>query len=91
MFAICKGHISYCEDLQEHSGFIQSLELCSTVSLLSKDIHQEVINRIVEIQEEYNEPIGILADLQGPKLRVGEIKVLMLLSSWSIFPFHVST
>lgn len=40
----------------------------------SHEIHQEVINRIVEIQEEYNEPIGILADLQGPKLRVGEIE-----------------
>lgn len=36
--------------------------------------HQEVINRITYINEKYGLHIGILADLQGPKLRVGEIK-----------------
>lgn len=36
--------------------------------------HQEVINHIGYINEKYNFHIGILADLQGPKLRVGEIK-----------------
>lgn len=33
----------------------------------------EVINHIGYINEKYNLHIGILADLQGPKLRVGEI------------------
>ncbi len=36
--------------------------------------HQEVIDRIIYINEKYGVHIGILADLQGPKLRVGEIK-----------------
>lgn len=40
----------------------------------SHDVHQEVINNILEINEKYNVHIGILADLQGPKLRVGKIE-----------------
>lgn len=36
--------------------------------------HQEVINRVIRINEEHGLHIGILADLQGPKLRVGEIE-----------------
>lgn len=36
--------------------------------------HEEVMNRITYINEKYNLHIGILADLQGPKLRVGEIE-----------------
>ena len=36
--------------------------------------HQEVINNILEINEKYNVHIGILADLQGPKLRIGKIE-----------------
>ena len=36
--------------------------------------HQEVINRVVYINEKYGLHIGILADLQGPKLRVGQIE-----------------
>ncbi len=36
--------------------------------------HLTVINNIIEIIETYDIPIGILADLQGPKLRVGEIE-----------------
>ena len=36
--------------------------------------HQEVINRITYINEKYNTHTGILADLQGPKLRIGKIK-----------------
>jgi pyruvate kinase len=32
----------------------------------------EVIQRIRKIEEKFNEPIGILADLQGPKFRIGE-------------------
>ncbi|MDG2449261.1 MAG: pyruvate kinase, partial [Saprospiraceae bacterium] len=36
--------------------------------------HEKVIKRITEINEEYNINIGILADLQGPKLRIGVMK-----------------
>lgn len=40
----------------------------------SHDDHLKVIERIGYINEKYNLHIGILADLQGPKLRVGKIK-----------------
>jgi len=36
--------------------------------------HLKVINRLNDIMEKYDVPIGILADLQGPKIRVGEIE-----------------
>src|SRR5690606_16703635 len=36
--------------------------------------HLEVINHINYINEKYGIHLGILADLQGPKLRVGKIK-----------------
>ena len=36
--------------------------------------HQQVIDHILEINEKYNVHIGILADLQGPKLRVGKME-----------------
>jgi len=35
--------------------------------------HGKVIKRIKEVNEELNVHIGILADLQGPKLRVGQV------------------
>lgn len=36
--------------------------------------HQNVINHIMYINEKYGTHIGILADLQGPKLRIGEVQ-----------------
>jgi len=36
--------------------------------------HKKVIDHILYINEKYNYHISILADLQGPKLRVGKIK-----------------
>ena len=36
--------------------------------------HQQVIDHVTYINEKYNLHISILADLQGPKLRVGKIK-----------------
>ncbi|MEZ4983133.1 MAG: pyruvate kinase [Saprospiraceae bacterium] len=36
--------------------------------------HQDVINRVQYINDKYGTHIGILADLQGPKLRVGDMK-----------------
>jgi len=35
--------------------------------------HLEVVNRVQYINEKYNLHIGLLGDLQGPKLRVGKI------------------
>ncbi|HMP29074.1 MAG TPA: pyruvate kinase [Saprospiraceae bacterium] len=40
----------------------------------SHEEHLEVINRIVSINEEYGTHVSILADLQGPKLRVGAME-----------------
>lgn len=36
--------------------------------------HQKVIDNILEINEKYKVHVGMLADLQGPKLRVGKIE-----------------
>src|SRR5690606_10215852 len=36
--------------------------------------HLEVINRITYINDKYGTHIGILTDLQGPKLRVGDME-----------------
>ncbi len=36
--------------------------------------HLNVINNVSKIRKEFNIPIGILADLQGPKLRIGKIE-----------------
>ncbi len=36
--------------------------------------HKEVINTIREINEQYKTNVGILADLQGPKIRIGLVK-----------------
>ncbi len=36
--------------------------------------HKKVVDHILYINEKYGTHIGILADLQGPKLRVGKIK-----------------
>jgi pyruvate kinase len=39
----------------------------------SHDVHQAVIDNIISINQRNNVHIGILADLQGPKLRIGKI------------------
>lgn len=40
----------------------------------SHEVHKEIALRIVALNEELDTHVGILADLQGPKLRVGKIK-----------------
>ncbi len=40
----------------------------------SHEDHKKVIDIILSINEKYGTAIGLLADLQGPKLRVGKIK-----------------
>jgi len=40
----------------------------------SHEMHLETINKILALKKEYNSHVGILADLQGPKLRVGKME-----------------
>ena len=40
----------------------------------SQDDHLKVINTIKEINEEHPFHVAILADLQGPKIRIGKMK-----------------
>src|SRR3546814_2202924 len=40
----------------------------------SHDDHRERYETIRAIEDELERPIGILADMQGPKLRVGKLK-----------------
>jgi len=40
----------------------------------SQEDHQKVINVIREINDKYKTNVGILADLQGPKIRIGMVK-----------------
>jgi len=40
----------------------------------SHEDHLKVINTIKEINKEYNINVGMLADLQGPKIRIGKMK-----------------
>ena len=40
----------------------------------TQEQHAETVDKIREISADYDTPVGILADLQGPKIRVGQIK-----------------
>ncbi|MCB0666169.1 MAG: pyruvate kinase [Saprospiraceae bacterium] len=40
----------------------------------SHEQHQEVIDSIIKINDRYNLFTGILADLQGPKIRIGDLE-----------------
>ncbi len=40
----------------------------------SQEVHQKTIDVIREINKQYKTNIGILADLQGPKIRIGLVK-----------------
>lgn len=40
----------------------------------SHEVHQQTIDKILELKQKYKSHVGILADLQGPKLRVGKIE-----------------
>jgi len=40
----------------------------------SHEVHAEVFQRITELNKELGSHVGILADLQGPKLRVGKVQ-----------------
>ena len=40
----------------------------------SHEDHQKIIDHIIEINKKHDLPVGILADLQGPKIRIGKIE-----------------
>jgi pyruvate kinase len=42
----------------------------------SQEDHQKVIDVIREINEKYKTNVGILADLQGPKIRIGKVVLI---------------
>jgi len=44
------------------------------MSHTTHDKMRELVTAIREVEKEYNRPIGILVDLQGPKLRLGAFK-----------------
>jgi len=58
--------------------------------------HKEVLDHILSLNEEHRTHIGILADLQGPKLRVGKVQeggtkmlklanaYFVMMGSWSL-------
>ncbi len=40
----------------------------------TQDLHKEVISRIRSLNQKLNSHVGIMADLQGPKLRLGDVR-----------------
>lgn len=58
-----------------YSMFNAGLDVCRlNFSHGSQADHQKVIDTIREISKKYKYAVGILADLQGPKIRIGMVK-----------------
>jgi len=58
-----------------YSMFNAGLDVCRlNFSHGSQADHQEVLDTIRSINQKYNYNVGILADLQGPKIRIGMVK-----------------
>ena len=57
------------------SMFNAGLDVCRlNFSHGSQADHQEVLDTIRNLNEKYDYNVGILADLQGPKIRIGKVK-----------------
>jgi len=55
--------------------FIEGIDVCRlNFSHGNHDLHLESIKKIRQLNEEMNANVAILADLQGPKLRIGEVE-----------------
>lgn len=55
--------------------FLEGVDVCRlNFSHGSYEDHKELINNIREINKELNTHVAMLADLQGPKLRIGEVE-----------------
>lgn len=58
-----------------YSMFNAGLDVCRlNFSHGSQEDHQEVLDTIRSINKKYKYNVGILADLQGPKIRIGTVK-----------------
>jgi len=58
-----------------YSMFNAGLDVCRlNFSHGSQADHQAVLDTIRDINQKYNYNVGILADLQGPKIRIGTVK-----------------
>ncbi|WP_214227359.1 pyruvate kinase [Pedobacter sp. B4-66] len=58
-----------------YSMFNAGLDVCRlNFSHGSQADHQEVLDTIRDINQKYNYNVGILADLQGPKIRIGMVQ-----------------
>lgn len=55
--------------------FHEGVDVCRlNFSHGSHDDHLKVINNILELNQELNANVAILADLQGPKIRIGDVE-----------------
>jgi pyruvate kinase len=55
--------------------FHEGVDVCRlNFSHGTHDQHREVINNILELNEKLNTNVAILVDLQGPKIRIGEVE-----------------
>lgn len=55
--------------------FLAGIDACRlNFSHGSHDVHKDTVHLINEINQELNTHVAIIADLQGPKLRIGEIE-----------------
>jgi len=55
--------------------FHEGVDVCRlNFSHGTHDQHHEVINNILELNEKLNTNVAILVDLQGPKIRIGEVE-----------------
>ena len=58
-----------------HKMILEGMDVCRlNFSHGTYKDHEKVINIIQELNEELNANIAILVDLQGPKLRIGEVE-----------------
>lgn len=67
------GPESYSEDAIEGLIRAGANVLRLNLSHGELDVHGEVVERIRAVSKKLNAPVGILMDLQGPKIRVGDL------------------
>ncbi|MDP4210250.1 MAG: pyruvate kinase [Bacteroidota bacterium] len=68
------GPVSSSKEVLEKM-FHEGVDVCRlNFSHGTHDDHLQVINNILELNQELNANVAILADLQGPKIRIGEVE-----------------
>lgn len=56
----------------------------------SHEDHQETIDRIRDLEKKLQQPLTIMADLQGPKLRIGKVADNTVLDLGQTFDLHLN-